>query len=77
MGALGGSFIKDGNTRTFVKPRRPLYLTYELTHDNQTYIQKNIEYKQLPVMVLLSFLGTPIGTNKGFDQYYPKYLHVT
>jgi hypothetical protein len=56
--------------RVFAKPRRPQYITYDLTHDNQTYIQRNCSYKQLPLTILLSFLNICLGTTKGFDQYY-------
>jgi len=55
----------------------PVYINYELSHDNSTYVQKGRWHKQLPMSVLLAFLKCCVGTNKGYDQYYPEYIHVT
>jgi hypothetical protein len=55
----------------------PTYINYDLSHDNLTYFETNKWQKQLPMTILLSFLGCALGTNKGYDQYYKNRLHVT
>lgn len=63
--------------RIFTISRMPVYVNYDLSHDNETYVKKGLWYKQLPMTVLLSFLHCCLGTNKGFDQYYQNKILVT
>ncbi len=57
--------------------KKPLLLVYDLTHDNMTYCQKKIQVLQTPVTVLISLMGTFIGSTKGYDQFYARKIDVT
>lgn len=71
LGSLSNVFEKEEESRIFINARMPVYVNYELSHDNQTYLKQGIWHKQLPLTILLSFLKCCVGTNKGYDQYYP------
>lgn len=55
----------------------PIYLVYDLTHDNQTYVSKGNLVLQTPVTVAISLIGTFNGSTKGYDQFYTKKIEVT
>jgi hypothetical protein len=72
LGALDRLFIENGEIIKYSVKKQPIILVYDLTHDNQTYINKNMHILQTPVSFLLSLIGTFIGSTKGFDQFYSK-----
>ena len=50
--------------------KKPIVLIYDLTHDNQTYIDQGMIVLQTPVSLALSMMGTFVGSTKGYDQFY-------
>jgi hypothetical protein len=77
LGTLNRFFIENGENIKYSTRKRPIYLVYDLTHDNQTYITKEIHILQTPVSIAISMIGTFIGSTKGFDQFYSKKIEVT
>ena len=51
-------------------------LVYDLTHDNQTYIEKKIQILQTPITVITALMGAFLGSTKGFDQFYAHKIEV-
>lgn len=77
LGTLNRVFRENGENVKYAYHKRPVTLLYDLTHDNETYIEKKMINLQTPVTVALSFLGTFIGSTKGYDQFYSKKVDVT
>ena len=77
IGYLNPYFEQDNEFTRFAKRKKPLILTYDLTHDNETYFEKGMLIKQLPISGLLSYSGTFTGSTKGFDQFYSQKILVT
>ncbi|KAH8914418.1 glycoside hydrolase family 133 protein [Atractiella rhizophila] len=48
----------------------------DCTHDNEAPAQKRTARDALPTGALVSFCWSAIGSNKGFDDLYPKYLNL-
>jgi hypothetical protein len=77
LGALSRIFNEGGENIKYSVRKKPIYLVYDLTHDNQTYISKGIHILQTPVSFALSLIGTFIGSTKGYDQFFSKKIEVT
>lgn len=54
----------------------PHALFYDLTHDNETYLDKRSAEDALPTGALMTFCWSAIGSVKGFDDLYPKLLNL-
>ncbi|EJF64264.1 glycoside hydrolase family 13 protein [Dichomitus squalens LYAD-421 SS1] len=54
----------------------PHALFYDLTHDNESYLHKRSAEDALSTGALITFSFSAIGSVKGFDDLYPKLLHL-
>lgn len=54
----------------------PHALCYDLTHDNESYLDKRSAEDSLSTAALITFCWCAIGSVKGFDDLYPKYLNI-
>ena len=54
----------------------PHALFYDLTHDNETYLDKRSAEDALSTGALMTFSRSAIGSVKGFDDLYPKLLNL-
>lgn len=54
----------------------PHALLYDLTHDNEAPLHKRSAEDALSTGALVAFSCTAIGSNKGFDDLYPKLLDL-
>jgi hypothetical protein len=54
----------------------PHALLYDLTHDNQSYLDKRSAEDALSTGALVTFSYSAIGSVKGFDDLYPKHLNL-
>lgn len=54
----------------------PHALLYDLTHDNETYLDKRSAEDSLAAGALVTFSWSAIGSVKGFDDLYPKLLNL-
>lgn len=54
----------------------PHALFYDLTHDNESYLDKRSAEDTLSTGALLTFSYSAIGSVKGFDDLYPKLLNL-
>jgi glycogen debranching enzyme len=54
----------------------PHALFYDLTHDNETYLDKRSAEDALSTGALVTFSWSAIGSVKGFDDLYPKLLNL-
>jgi glycogen debranching enzyme len=68
-------------------PTRPCQITplngssphavfYDVTHDNETPLSKRTAEDALSTGALVTFTHAALGSNKGFDDLYPKLLDV-
>ena len=49
---------------------------FDLTHDNETYLDKRSAEDALSTGALITFSFSAIGSVKGFDDLYPKLLNL-
>lgn len=54
----------------------PHALLYDLTHDNESYLDKRSAEDSLSTGALVTFSYSAIGSVKGFDDLYPKLLNL-
>lgn len=54
----------------------PHALLYDLTHDNESYLDKRSAEDTLATGALVTFSYSAIGSVKGFDDLYPKLLNL-
>ncbi|KAF8478259.1 glycoside hydrolase family 13 protein [Gautieria morchelliformis] len=54
----------------------PHALLFDLTHDNESPLYKRSAEDALSTGALVAFSGSAIGSNKGFDDLYPKLLDL-
>ncbi|EGN96521.1 glycoside hydrolase family 13 protein [Serpula lacrymans var. lacrymans S7.3] len=54
----------------------PHALMYDLTHDNESYLDKRSAEDALSTAALVAFSHCAIGSVKGFDDLYPKLLNL-
>lgn len=54
----------------------PHALLYDLTHDNQSYLDKRSAEDALSTGALVAFSSSAIASVKGFDDLYPKLLEL-
>ena len=54
----------------------PHALFYDLTHDNESYLDKRSAEDALSTGALMTFSYSAIGSVKGFDDLYPKLLNL-
>lgn len=54
----------------------PHALFFDLTHDNESPLYKRSAEDALSTGALVAFSGSAIGSNKGFDDLYPKLLDL-
>ena len=54
----------------------PHALFFDLTHDNETYLEKRSAEDALSTGALMTFSFSAIGSVKGFDDLYPKLLNL-
>lgn len=54
----------------------PHALLFDLTHDNESPLHKRSAEDALSTGALVAFAGSAIGSNKGFDDLYPKLLDL-
>jgi glycogen debranching enzyme len=54
----------------------PHALVYDLTHDNESPLHKRSAEDALSTGALVAFSSSAIGSNKGFDDLYPKLLDL-
>ncbi|KII87207.1 glycoside hydrolase family 13 protein [Plicaturopsis crispa FD-325 SS-3] len=54
----------------------PHALLYDLTHDNESYLDKRSAEDALSTGALVAFAFSAIGSVKGFDDLYPKLLNL-
>ncbi|WVN91067.1 glycogen debranching enzyme [Cryptococcus depauperatus CBS 7841] len=54
----------------------PHAVMYDLTHDNQSPFYKRTAEDALSTGALVTFCAAAVGSNKGFDDLYPKYLDL-
>ena len=54
----------------------PHALFYDLTHDNESYLDKRSAEDALSTGALITFSHSAIGSVKGFDDLYPKLLNL-
>jgi glycogen debranching enzyme len=55
---------------------RPHAIFYDVTHDNETPLDKRTAQDALSTGALVTFTSAAIGSNKGFDDLYPKLLDL-
>ncbi|KZT27841.1 glycoside hydrolase family 133 protein [Neolentinus lepideus HHB14362 ss-1] len=55
---------------------KPHALLYDLTHDNESYLDKRSAEDTLATGALVTFSYSAIGSVKGFDDLYPKLLNL-
>ncbi|KDQ61755.1 glycoside hydrolase family 13 protein [Jaapia argillacea MUCL 33604] len=55
---------------------KPHALLYDLTHDNESYLDKRSAEDTLSTGALVTFSFSAIGSVKGFDDLYPKLLNL-
>lgn len=77
VGGLNGYMEEKDEIVKYSTRKKPIVLVYDLTHDNTTYCQNNIQVLQTPVTVLISLMGSFIGSTKGYDQFYANKIDVT
>ncbi|KAJ6518635.1 glycoside hydrolase family 13 protein [Mycena sanguinolenta] len=61
---------------TLLNGSTPHALMYDLTHDNETYLDKRSAEDALSTGALVTFSYSAIGSVKGFDDLYPKTLDL-
>ncbi|CAK5273967.1 unnamed protein product [Mycena citricolor] len=61
---------------TILNGSTPHALLYDLTHDNETYLDKRSAEDALSTGALATFSFSAIGSVKGFDDLYPKLLDL-
>lgn len=54
----------------------PHAVFYDVTHDNETPFDKRTAEDALSTGALVTFTKAALGSNKGFDDLYPKYLDL-
>jgi glycogen debranching enzyme len=54
----------------------PHALFFDLTHDNESYLDKRSAEDALSTGALVTFSWSAIGSIKGFDDLYPKLLNL-
>ncbi len=54
----------------------PHAVFYDQTHDNESPLDKRTAEDALPTGALICFTRAALGSNKGFDDLYPKLLNV-
>lgn len=54
----------------------PHALFFDLTHDNESPLHKRSAEDALSTGALVAFSGSAIGSNKGFDDLYPRLLNL-
>lgn len=54
----------------------PHALLYDLTHDNESYLDKRSAEDALSTGALVTFSYSAVGSVKGFDDLYPKLLNL-
>jgi glycogen debranching enzyme len=54
----------------------PHAVFYDMTHDNESYLDKRSAEDMLSTGALMTFCWSAIGSVKGFDDLYPKYLNI-
>jgi glycogen debranching enzyme len=54
----------------------PHALLYDLTHDNESYLDKRSAEDALSTGALVTFSYSAVGSVKGFDDLYPKLLQL-
>lgn len=54
----------------------PHAMFFDLTHDNETYLEKRSAEDALSTGALMTFSWSAIGSVKGFDDLYPKLLDL-
>ncbi|KZP16628.1 glycoside hydrolase family 133 protein [Athelia psychrophila] len=54
----------------------PHALLYDLTHDNESYVEKRSAEDTLAAGALVAFAWSAIGSVKGFDDIYPRLLNL-
>lgn len=54
----------------------PHALFFDLTHDNESYLDKRSAEDTLSTGALMTFSYSAIGSVKGFDELYPKLLNL-
>jgi glycogen debranching enzyme len=59
-----------------LKGSSPHAIFFDLTHDNESPLDKRSAEDALSTGALVAFSGAAIGSNKGFDDLYPKLLHI-
>ncbi|RKP13656.1 glucanotransferase domain of glycogen debranching enzyme-domain-containing protein, partial [Piptocephalis cylindrospora] len=59
-----------------IRPGRPHALFYDGTHDNETPSQKRTTQDALPTAALVAFSVCAAGSTRGYDECYPRLLHV-
>lgn len=55
---------------------KPHAFFYDVTHDNETPLDKRTAEDALPTGALVTFTSAAIGSTKGFDDLYPKLLNL-
>ncbi|KAJ7070105.1 glycoside hydrolase family 13 protein [Mycena amicta] len=63
-------------TVTLLNGSTPHALLYDLTHDNESYLDKRSAEDALSTGALVTFSYSAIGSVKGFDDLYPKLLNL-
>jgi glycogen debranching enzyme len=61
---------------TLLNGSTPHALLYDLTHDNETFLDKRSAEDALSTGALVTFSYSAIGSVKGFDDLYPKLLNL-
>lgn len=54
----------------------PHAVFYDVTHDNETPLSKRTAEDALSTGALITFTKAALGSNKGFDDLYPKLLNL-
>lgn len=70
---------KGGVRSAMVTPlagSKPHAIMYDVTHDNETPYDKRTAEDALATGALVTFTSAAIGSNKGFDDLYPKILDL-
>ena len=77
IGSLSPYFEENGRVVCYLNRSHPIYLVYDLTHDNRTYEESGQVIVKTPLCLLLDMTGAFVGSTKGFDQFYSKKVLVT